>query len=144
MKRKHDNEHIVDLLHRTGLRITRGRVLVLRELSESEEPLTHHEIFDRIMTGGLHRVSVYRILRSLVNAGLVHRIEAGDRIWRFAVCGCGTSSHCHPHFACRSCGRVECLSGVDLPAVMKLGPGYIVEEQEVYIHGLCASCSSGS
>jgi Fur family ferric uptake transcriptional regulator len=135
------NEHIEELLHETGLRRTRGRVQVLKVLMSSREPLTHQEVFTRMGSTGMHRVSVYRVLQSLMDAGIVHRIEAGDRLWRFAVCGCGRSSHCHPHFTCRECGRVECLSEIDLPYFSQLEPGYVVEEQEVYIHGICADCS---
>jgi len=86
-------------------------------------------------------VTVYRGLHAFTEAGLVHRIEAGDRLWRFAVCKCGSPSHCHPHFTCRSCGKVECLKALGLPRISNLAPGYVIEEQEVYVKGLCADCN---
>jgi Fur family ferric uptake transcriptional regulator len=69
-------------------------------------------------------------------------VKAGDRSWRFAICSCGSSKHCHPHFICRSCGSVECLQGLQIPAPLKLKPGYRAEELEIYIRGLCARCGS--
>lgn len=128
-------------LQAAGLKRTRGRVAVLAVLLRCRRPLTPQEICDRMDTG-FNRVSVYRSLHTFSRAGLVHRVEAGDRLWRFAVCKHERHSvHCHPHFTCRSCGMVECLTGVALPLLDHLSPGYRVEEQEVYVRGLCANCS---
>ncbi len=107
----------------------------------AKRPLAQQEVLERVSDQGLHRVSVYRALQAFVDSGIVHRVDAGDRLWRFALCECGHSSHCHPHFTCRVCGRVECLNEVDLPRLERPPPGYKVEEQEIYIRGVCPGCT---
>jgi len=127
------------LLARAGLRLTQGRRQLLEVLLRADHPLSHQELLE---ASGLSRVALYRALDAFRQAGLVHRIEAGDRLWRYAMCSCGHSVHCHPHFTCRVCGAVECLNEVSLPTVSLREMGYRVEEQEVYLRGICGKCSS--
>jgi len=126
-----------EILISARLKRTPGRVEALAVLLRARSPLSHQEILERT---SLSRVSVYRALESFRAAGIVHRIEAGDRLWRFAVCDCGHSVHCHPHFTCRLCGEVQCLNRVALPAMSGALGGCRVEELEVYLRGVCAKC----
>jgi Fur family ferric uptake transcriptional regulator len=131
-----------DILSKAGLKKTTIRVALLKLLLQTKNPLTQQEISNSLFDIDFNYVSIYRSLDAFLKAGIVHKVETGDRNRRFAVCSCGSSSHCHPHFICRSCGRVECLSGLKIPELAGLKPGYIAEEQEIYIRGLCARCSS--
>lgn len=128
-----------EILEASRLRRTPGRMQLMRILLGAEHPLTQQEIHTR---AELSKVSVYRALESFRAAGIVHRVDAGDRLWRFAVCDCLHNVHCHPHFTCRVCGEVECLDSISLPRIPISPPGYQVEEQEVYLRGACAKCSA--
>ncbi len=139
---KHTEKLAGEILSGAGLKRTYGRVALIKLLLEAQNPLTRQEISDNLNGVNFNYVSIYRSLDAFLKAGIIHKVEAGDRNWRFAICHCGSSSHCHPHFICRSCGKVECLSGLKIPQIDKLKPGYVVEEQEIYIRGLCAHCSS--
>jgi Fur family transcriptional regulator, ferric uptake regulator len=132
--------HIKELLHAAGLKYTVGREAMLTILMAAGGPLTQEELSQRLKGTEFNRVSIYRALDSFWKAGLVHRVESGERIWKFAFCGCGQQGHCHPHFICRSCGTVECLEGVAFPTI-GLKCGYQVEEREYYLKGICARCS---
>lgn len=138
MIRKHDR-HALELLDQAGLRRTPGRVQLLALLLGAQHPLSHQELRDG---SGLSRVALYRALDAFHAAGIVHRVDAGERLWRFAVCGCGHSVHCHPHFTCRVCGEVECLNEIALPAIDH--PGIVIEEQEVYLRGVCRQCAAAA
>ncbi len=134
-------ERVERLLQKAQVKRTKPRMILLETLLESRIPLSHEEI-GRLLEGtGINRVTIYRVLQRLLDAGIVHRVEAGDRIWRFAVCECGRSGHCHPHFTCRICGRVECMSGYPMPELKPSPSGYQFEELEVYFRGICADCS---
>lgn len=133
-------QEIDALLAKAGLKRTTGRVAMLKVLLNAGEPMTQQQILEKVGHTGLNRVSVYRTLHAFTEAGLVHRVEAGDRLWRFAVCKCGSRTHCHPHFTCRACGKIECLNTISLPCLTEPIPGYRVEEQEVYLRGLCVNC----
>jgi Fur family ferric uptake transcriptional regulator len=134
------NAETSDLLHKAGLRRTPGRIALIELLRNAACPLTQEEIARDLKGHGLNRVSIYRALASFLEAGLVHRIENADRIWKFEFCGCGNRKHCHPHFICRACGKVECLTNVTLPQITGVGGEYRLEEQEVYLRGLCPKC----
>lgn len=129
-----------ELLAKARLKRTPGRIALLQLLLETKNPLTKQEISERLSGVKFNSVSIYRSLEAFHRAGIVHKVEVGDRNWRFAACSCGSSKHCHPHFICRSCGKVECLNGFELPETLEIKPGYVVEEQEFYIRGLCDSC----
>ncbi len=145
MKKQSILEHRIQarhLLSQSNLRCTHSRIGILNILLDSDHPLTHEEIFNAVNDMEINRVTVYRVLQSLWESGIVHRVEAGDRLWRFAVCGCKKPGHCHPHFKCRICGRIECLSDYKLPNIDMVVAGNLIEEQEVYLKGQCASCLS--
>lgn len=135
------DRQIKEILHNAGLRHTPGRVALIRLLADAAVPLTQDEISRQLTGSGLNRVTIYRALASFQEAGLVHRVDSGDRIWKFAFCGCGRRGHCHPHFICRGCGKIECLPEVKLPELPQLKAGYLVESNELYLRGLCSVCS---
>jgi len=130
------------ILEDAAVKPTRARLALLGLLLREHTPLLHEEIHARLKPSGINRVTLYRALQCFVDAGIVHRIEAGDRLWRFAVCHGIHRGQCHPHFTCRICGRVECLSQCIMPVVESGIPGYQIEEQELYLRGICASCAS--
>ncbi len=129
-----------EVLEGCGLKKTEGRLRLLKMLRLARRPMSPDEVFARLRGKGVDRVTVYRMLDAFFEAGIVHRIEAGG-CRRFAACGRVHHGHCHPHFTCRVCGAVECLSDVALPRV-RARRGYHVEEQEVYVRGVCARCSA--
>ncbi len=131
-----------EILQKAGLKLTPGRMALIELLYKEGKPLTQQEITEQLSEIDYNYVSVYRNLNSFMEKGIVHRVETGDRTWRFALCTCGCSRHCHPHFICRSCGRVECLKDLPIPEPPLVKPGYTVEEQEFYIRGLCKNCST--
>ncbi|MEW5920886.1 MAG: Fur family transcriptional regulator [Bacillota bacterium] len=135
-------ESAENILSQAGLKRTPGRIAMINLLLSSPHPLSQQEIARRLEKVQINGVSIYRSLHAFLQTGIAHRVESGDRTWRFAICGCGSRGHCHPHFICRQCGKVECLSGFKMPEPEELQPGYVVEEQEVYLRGLCAGCST--
>lgn len=128
-----------ELLSQAGLKNTSGRLALLR-LLQAEGPLSHEEIMVKLAHISINRVTIYRALDSFVQAGIVHRMDSGDRVWRFALCGRRHSGHCHPHFVCKSCGKVECMEKMELPKVSSFFEGYSIEESELYLKGRCSEC----
>jgi Fur family transcriptional regulator, ferric uptake regulator len=128
------------LLSEKGLKKTPSRLSILSLLLTAKKPLCSHDI--SIVLPGVDKVTVYRVLSALLENGIAHKIETRDHVWHFAVCGCGHTKHCHPHFSCRKCGKIECLPGLRLPVWKKTNSGRIIEDQELYLRGLCVHCSS--
>jgi Fur family transcriptional regulator, ferric uptake regulator len=137
----------VQLLRSAGLRSTQARLSVLAALSRSRGPLAA-SVLIRQLGGPVELTTIYRTLETLTRKGLVHRVRgADDRAWRYALGGGQpTASHRHPHFLCSRCGRIECLSAVELPREItqaRLPERYVLDFAEVVLHGRCARCRSG-
>jgi Fur family ferric uptake transcriptional regulator/Fur family zinc uptake transcriptional regulator len=93
---------------------------------------------------GLDRVTVYRTLSALQEAGLVHRVQDKDGVWRFCAHG-SREQGCpgnHPHFLCMRCGEMRCLTAQSLPWV-ETSAGEQVVGKQLVVYGLCAGCASG-
>jgi len=132
---------IKETLHAHGFRCTEGRARILRVLQSARKPLSHAEILKR--TGKhVNRVTVYRVLEAFAEAGMVHRAYVNERTWVFELSDRCTSRQCHPHFTCRKCGRVTCLTDVVVPLAKGLPKGYVAERQKVHIEGICAACAA--
>jgi len=140
-------KQVEQILERAGLKKTAGRKAVLKTLLENRQPLSQQEISQKLPLGvNFNYVSIYRSLEAFLRAGIIHRVDTGDRIWRFALCGCKRRGHCHPHFICNYCGKTECLHEIQIPRYdgEEVKEGYLVEEQEYYLRGLCSECAEAN
>ena len=132
-----------DTLRSAGLRSTAPRVAVLRRLERAATPLSHADLVDALADQGLDRVTLYRNLNDLAEAGLVVRTDLGDHTWRFELRPEGAShATLHPHFTCTRCGTVTCLpeDAVTLSRGRSL-PGAVSRRAvEVTLRGQCDRC----
>ena len=91
------------------------------------------------------RVTLYRTIRTFEENGLVHRIEDGSGVTKFAICapGCDVEGHhdLHVHFYCVECKQTHCLPKTIIPEV-KLPNGYQPMETQLTVKGICSSCTS--
>jgi Fur family ferric uptake transcriptional regulator len=147
-------------LRSAGMRITGTRLALLRLMGDSRAPASAQQIFDDLCAArraGVprgsrpDRVTVYRTLNSLVESGLAHKVDPGDRVFRFSLtdharCEGEKHVHEHPHFVCDSCGTVECLE--DERVVIRAAHGQPppasskrrVKQDGVVLHGTCGPC----
>lgn len=77
---KQYEDHALAELRAAGFRITMPRVQVIRALADTETALSAYAIHEKIVeTGGkIDVVSVYRILATLEEVGLIHHIGIVD------------------------------------------------------------------
>lgn len=131
------------LLRKAGLRRTKAREAVLNLLFEAMRPLSHQEIAIQTEVDRLDRVTLYRTLTTLREAGLVHRVQGVDGIWRFSAHGIDHTG-CpgnHPHFLCLRCSAMACLTEQALPWV-SVQEGAEVKGKQLVVYGLCPACAS--
>ena len=129
------------ILQKNGFKCTPGRIALIELLLKTKQPLSQQDISSQLSDIDFNFVSIYRSLNAFLEAGIVHRVETGDRIWRFALSDSSDGEVKHPHFVCKSCGKVECINEMKIPQLSDLRPGYTVEDQEIFIRGLCDKCS---
>ncbi len=91
----------------------------------------------------IDRATLYRNLRTFEQNGLVHHIDDGTGITKYALCSddCTTDRHqdTHVHFHCTSCGTTTCLPDTQIP-VVDLPSDYEAGYYELLIKGTCAAC----
>jgi Fur family ferric uptake transcriptional regulator len=130
------------LLSEAGLEATAHRLRIMEVVGGNTGPLNAQEIFETLRRSHpINRVTVYRILETLVQHGLFERLSGG----RASYYGLAANAHHqpHPHFFCRRCGRMDCLRpeaiALDLQPLARIFPGHI-EKVAVRVDGVCQSC----
>jgi Fur family transcriptional regulator, ferric uptake regulator len=134
---------VSDLLRATGIKVTRGRVRVLNALQVARQPLCHAELEAQLGADAempLDRVTLYRILDSLVASGLALRAVDPRGVFRFSAAGTQRQHEGHVHFRCTDCGGVFCLKA-EPPPPPKLPRGFRLAEVELDVRGTCADCA---
>ena len=106
-------------LRLSSVRITTARVKVLTALLEARCAVSHQDMQD--LFAELDRVTLYRALDCLTDAGLAHKIAGDDRVFLYSAGAEHTEStsahsalhaqHQHGHFKCTRCAKVFCLDG---------------------------------
>lgn len=126
-------------LKAANLRVTKARIRILDILEARDMPMAHTEILN--LAQDIDRVTLYRVLDSLVAASLVHKVQGTDGTWRFCAheddgqtCPGG-----HAHFLCEKCGQMFCLTDQKIPH-FELPNAFTVSHKQVLILGLCDAC----
>ena len=104
--------------------------------------LTHHDIELALGTVALDRVTLYRVLDWLVEAGLAHKSTDARGVFRFSVAAAG-EHQAHTHFRCDFCGRVFCLEAPP-PTPPRLPDGFTLSRIDLDLRGCCATCAEGA
>ncbi|MCU6434994.1 transcriptional repressor [Undibacterium sp. Jales W-56] len=151
------------MLSQAAIRVTEARTSVLTTLLNTSRALSHQEVQDTLP--GMDRVTLYRALDCLTDAGLAHKIAGDDRIFRYntgsdhqAHSAMTGIQHQHGHFKCTRCAKVFCLDEEQhctdrshhhpslkdqLQATLQatLGKGFQSHDIELTIKGWCAECA---
>ena len=133
------------MLRGAGLRVTGPRVAVLAAVHDHP-----HANTDSI-TGAVREdlgvvvslQAVYNVLRALVDAGLVRRIQPMGSVARYEA-RIGDNHH---HVVCRSCGAisdVDCAVGYTPCLTAADDAGYEIDEAEVTYWGRCPECAASA
>src|SRR5258706_10835017 len=97
-------QHIEETLRTNGLRVTLPRVAVLEFLSGTAAHPTAEEVGAAVnrLEPTVSRASIYNVLHSLKEVGLVKELVLDDAVARFDA-----NISPHHHFICRECAKVE-------------------------------------
>lgn len=119
-------------------RNTPQRSAIERVFQQHDRPLRVDEVFDygREFVESLNKATVYRNLKLLVDDGWLTRVthpSIGTLYER-------TGKRHHHHFHCRSCNRAYELPGCALKDDEIAPDGFVVEDHEIFLFGLCPSC----
>jgi len=133
------------MLRGAGLRVTGPRVAVLAAVHD--HPHADTDSITGVVREDLGVVvslqAVYNVLRALVDAGLVRRIQPMGSVARYEA-RIGDNHH---HVVCRSCGAisdVDCAVGYTPCLTAADDAGYEIDEAEVTYWGRCPECAASA
>jgi len=130
----------VEQCRRRGVRITPQRSAVYRALAADATHPTAESVYDRVKAGmtTLSFATVYRILEFLEREGLIRKVSTTRGVTRYDA-----NMAPHQHLVCRRCESMTDLNGESLGKLRlsAVAPaGFLVEEIEVRVVGLCPTC----
>ena len=119
-------------------RNTTQRAAIEKVFCQQDRPLSIDEVLEhgRSLVESLNQATVYRNIKLLVETGWLRPL-------RHPVLGMlyeRTSKGHHHHFHCRACNRVYDLPGCPLEGQVLALPGFVVEDHELFLFGLCPEC----
>ena len=130
-----------EICHKLGLRVTSPRLVVYRHIRGNQT----HPIVDEIWEAtqkdlpNISRESVYRILTSFAEKGLIYQLERSDVVARY-----DSNPLRHDHFFCERCGRIFDFNAEEIdPIVRKTAtPIGQINRVEARVLGVCQDCLS--
>lgn len=135
-----DRTALVDRLKEKGLRVTQQRVAVLEYLCATPTHPTAEEVGAAVNRSQptTSRASVYNVLHSLKEHGLIEELVFDDAVARYDA-----NLDAHHHFVCTLCGSVHDVPCDALPPLPKrrLSTGHTVESVDVTLRGRCPACA---
>ena len=131
-------------LEKAGLAKTAQRTAVLEIMISAANPLSAADILARLKgRQKINRVTVYRIIASLREGGVVREIET-DRGGNCYEIAC-PHNPVHPHFKCKICGDMICMQPLTFSQAWEwfAQPNdFTIDRITVNIVGTCNACGA--
>ncbi len=128
------------LCRRMGVPLTVQRQVILEAVLERDDHPTADQIVEAVRKriSRVSRTTVYRVLESLTDMGVIRRIHHPGPVARFD----GKILR-HHHLICKKCGKVIDLEDAkldQLPLPKRKLQGFEVDDFSVHLSGTCADC----
>ncbi len=136
-------KRIEDILREHDLKVTWQRLELLKLLSATQKHYDAEEIYLQLRRRkkNVSRATVYRSLETLVDEGLVDRVDFGDGRMRYEHSG-DNDEH-HDHLICANCGKVVEFFNLEIEALqidICRGAGFTPTDHTMHIYGICPDC----
>lgn len=145
-KMKSKTEEFSKLLRSNSLKKTAPRMRVLEIISNKKTAISQPEL-EKITGDSIDRVTLYRILSTFEEKGIVHRVFDLHGTSAYALCSheCTDEKHedNHIHFICSQCNSVYCLD--EMPTINIDTPkGFSLQSITINAVGICENCKNNS
>lgn len=133
---------IEQTLKSKGLRPTAMRILIYKYLVEKDAAAALTDIENAFAKAD--RTTLYRTVKKFEEKSIVHQIDDGTGISKYALCepgcNCELEQDLHLHFHCNNCDETVCLTEHKIPDI-NLPDGYVAEDANLVLKGICDKCS---
>lgn len=130
-----------EVLKRHNVKPTAMRILVLEYLIDKQVAVSLTDLYEAFEKSD--RTTLYRTLKVFEEKGMVHSIDDGTGVPKYALCEegckCEIERDLHLHFHCRICGETKCLTSYKIPEI-ELPPNHEAEEANLVVKGVCSQC----
>ena len=135
-------ETIEQVLESKNIRVTAMRLLIYKFLAENQVAATLSDVENAFEKAD--RTTLYRTVKTFVERDIVHQIDDGTGIVKYALCeqncSCEIETDLHLHFHCNNCNETVCLTEHKIPKI-KVPDGFISENINLVVKGVCDKCS---
>lgn len=125
------------------IRPTAMRILIYKLLNKSNKALALSDLENAFSNS--ERTTLFRTLKTFEEKGVVHQIQDGSGILKYALCepncNCEFDRDLHLHFHCTICDDTVCLTDHKIPHI-NLPEGYKAEDANLVIKGICKKCNT--
>ncbi|SDS99728.1 MULTISPECIES: Fur family transcriptional regulator [Maribacter] len=130
------------LLESKNIRVTAMRLLIYKLLFENKTAVTLSNIESAFEKAD--RTTLYRTIKTFEENNIVHQIDDGTGITKYALCEdgckCDLKNDLHLHFHCNNCNETICLTEHKIPQI-KVPKGFVSENVNLVVKGICDKCS---
>ena len=129
------------VLRRAGYKATLPRLAILELIKRSRRPLSAQDIIAKL-EGKTDKVTVYRFIAKLKNAGIVRQIDLRQNNAQYEF----FDSEDHHHVVCARCGRIEDIGGCEIDhlhnVILKEVKNFSeVSQHSLEFYGICLNCA---
>lgn len=133
-------ERYLKKLKEAGFKLTPRRQAIIDLFIDCDTHLSPEEVWNKLQKNfeccGFP--GVYRNLETLVECGILTRIQQFDRKKHYGLCTASHGYH-HHHITCIKCGRVDDISDCAIEGTKKI-KGYTIISHFMQVNGICANC----
>lgn len=135
------NHNCENELRDAELKVTPARLGVLAALEQTDIPLDVSSVIDYLKKARVKadKVTVFRILNSLTEKGLIIPIQLGEGKFRYEH----SAKADHHHFICKGCGEIIDISDCNIDVLEKnieKKKKFTITSHSLEFFGICANC----
>jgi len=134
-------QNLDKILEKNNVKPTAMRLLVLQFLLNKDIAVSLTDVENHFEKSD--RTTLFRTLKTFVNNEIVHKIDDGTGIAKYALCEencrCEVDTDLHVHFHCKRCNKTICLPKNKIPHI-NLPNGFLTEEVNLVAKGVCDKC----
>ena len=141
MKIQNVIENVGEFLKSNEIKPSYQRIKIFEYLMSSKEHPHVDQIYRALISEipTLSKTTVYNTLNMFIEKGIIHLLTIDGTEIRYDA-----DLTDHGHFRCEICGKVYDFEAVLNDVELDLPEGFIVNQRDLYIRGICPTCQKNN